>query len=149
MSGSIEGLSETFAAFDRLGSSGKRESTKALQKSIQKVRSDWIKSIQRGAKSGRVYVRGNGQNLSSTHQASAPGEAPATDTGRTVASIKATVTGQKAKAYSDLDSLFYLEYGTMTIAPRPSAVPALMNNEAFIIDAFNKGLEAAMREFNK
>lgn len=149
MSGKIEGMTETLAAFDRLGSAGKRELNRALQKSVQQVRTDAIKSIQRGNKSGRVYTRGQGQNLSSTHQASAPGEAPATDTGRLVSSIRATVRGQQGTVSSELDYAFWLEFGTLKLAPRPFMAPALMNNEAFIIDAFTRGLEAATREFYK
>ena len=40
-------------------------------------------AIQTGAKSGRIYKRGKGK----THQSSAPGEAPATDTGNLVNGI--------------------------------------------------------------
>ena len=67
MSGRIEGSDETLAAFARLGDVGRREGGRAVAATAQKVRGDAIKSIQRGTKSGRVYIRSGGQNISETH----------------------------------------------------------------------------------
>ena len=46
-----------------------------------------IAEIQRGRKTGRIYMKGTHQNI--PHRASAPGEAPATDTGTLVSNIVA------------------------------------------------------------
>ena len=77
------------------------------------------KRIQRGPKTGRVYVRGN-----VTHQASAPGESPATDTGTLASSV---YFEQKSKLSSTIGSrlayAYYLEYGTARIKPRPAWIP--------------------------
>ena len=88
-------------------------------------RNEMIRLILDGPKSGRMYGR---------HQASAPGEAFASDTGATVRSIRvdhepgsmsATVRvgghGQK------------MEFGTSKIAPRPFARPAFNNKRAAMI----------------
>jgi hypothetical protein len=79
-------------------------------------------AIQTGGKSGRTYRRGR----KGTHTASAPGEAPATDTGQIAGSIHA----QREKAPSwrvavtDPKGLL-LEKGTRRILPRPFLLPAL------------------------
>ena len=83
--------------------------------------SDVKKRIQGPPKTGKIYKRGN-----ISHQASAPGEAPATDTGTLASSIYFTFfsrgngAAMYAKVQSRLPYAFYLEYGTMSIKPRPS-----------------------------
>jgi len=81
---------------------------------------DVKKRIQSPPKTGRIYTRG-----SISHQASADGEAPATDTGTLVSSIFFEQPSKyQAKIGSRLDYAFYLEYGTMMMRPRPSWVHA-------------------------
>lgn len=145
----LEGLDDTLKAFDRLGATGKREAKRAVRASLEKVRGDAVKSIQRGTKSGRVYERSGGANLSNTHRASAPGEAPATDTGTLVNSIKITQVGTAGEVGSKMNYSFWLEYGTLQIKERPYLRPALAQNEQYIIDQFAKGLNRAAQEFNK
>lgn len=112
--------------------------------------SDVKRSIERGPKTGNVYYRIPGprymtirkgsedgppvaffraegkQNLSPRHQASAPGQAPATDTGTLVSSIYNEDRGRNAKAIgSRLPYAFYLEFGTFKMDARPSWVPAV------------------------
>lgn len=77
--------------------------------------------IQQGPKTGRVYRRGN-----VTHQASAPGESPASDTGGLIGSIQHERDGKlAASVLSRLDEATYLEFGTQRIAPRPAWVPVV------------------------
>ena len=45
----VEGLEETLKAFDRLGEAGEREAKKATRASLERVRTEAIKMIQRGA----------------------------------------------------------------------------------------------------
>jgi len=149
VTGRIEGLDETLKAFARMGEAGQREGARAVSATGQKVRSDAIKSIQRGIKSGRVYERGPGQNLSQTHQASAPGQAPATDTGRLVSSIKSTNSGLSGKVFSKLDYAFWLEHGTLSMEPRPYLNPALQANKQYFIDQLTKAVNRAAQEFNR
>lgn len=81
-----------------------------------------IQKIQSGPKTGRIYRR-----RSVEHQASAPGESPASDTGALVQSgrtefdmnnLMGTVIFSTAYAAA-------LEFGTVKMAPRPYARPAL------------------------
>lgn len=77
---------------------------------------DAKKAIQRGPKTGRIYNRGG-----RVHQASAPLESPATDTGKLASSIYYKQNNKmSATIGSNLDYAYYLEYGTMNIKPRPT-----------------------------
>ena len=81
---------------------------------------DAQKSIQKGAKTGRTYKRRN-----VTHQASAPGEAPASDTGRLVASGRVDQPETfVANMVFSAQNAGYLEYGTRRMAARPFMRPA-------------------------
>lgn len=145
----VDGIDDALAAFDRLGSAGEREARRAIARSVQKVRADAVKSIQKGAKTGRVYERGSGGNLSGTHQASAPGQAPATDTGTLASSVKAQSNSKGGTVGSSLNYAFFLEYGTMKMDARPWLRPALEKNQQFIINAFAEGINKAAEDFNK
>lgn len=81
------------------------------------------KSIQRGPKTGITYQKYNPRR---THQASAAGEAPATDTGALVSSITQEKTG-KAEAIVGSRIVYskFLEFGTRDIDERPFLRPAL------------------------
>lgn len=73
--------------------------------------------------SGRVYRRHG-----IAHQASAPGEPPAVDTGLLRASIRHEVVdedGPVAYVGSDVKYAIYQELGTRYIVPRPYLRPAL------------------------
>lgn len=77
--------------------------------------------IQQGSKSGRIYTRGK-----RAHQASAPGESPASDTGALLGSIYSeretdlTYTVGSRAVYAA-----YLEYGTRKMAERPFFRPVV------------------------
>src|SRR5690349_4900968 len=77
-----------------------------------------IQMMLHEAKSGRVY---------GTHQASAPGESPAADSGALEQSIEIEQTSETEQAvYSDSPYAPALEYGRTDghIAPRPMWTPA-------------------------
>jgi len=88
------------------------------------------RSITEGGKTGRVY-----QRRSVTHQASAPGQAPASDTGRLVQSINLRTSSSSMAieivAGGGSGNVRYanaLEFGTKNILPRPFMHPAYMEN---------------------
>lgn len=91
---------------------------------------DAKRSVARGPKTGRIYMKG--KNRSIRHQASAPGEPPATDTGRLVNSIvgDAKVIGKQVQGYLEArtDYAGYLEFGTRKLAARPFMTPSVMRN---------------------
>lgn len=93
-------------------------------------------NIQTGDKTGIVYKRKGGD-----HQASAPGEAPATDMGTLVNSGEVVpVSALEQDVIFSADYAADLELGTVHIAPRPFLGPAV---EA-AAPAFEAGLAQAI-----
>jgi HK97 gp10 family phage protein len=93
-----------------------------------------VDSIQRDPKTGAVY--GN-------HQASAPGQPPATDTGQLVRSITMSVEGTEGEVVGVIRAsapyAAMLEFGTSNIAPRPYMQPGLESQRRKIEEMFRKG----------
>jgi HK97 gp10 family phage protein len=120
----------------------------------EEVRNEMVSLIMNGQKTGRLYWRAglskmskSGKSFSGGHRASAPGEAPASDTGRLVNSITTnydlanlvgTVTARTAYAAA-------LEYGTVKMAPRPYARPAVASTKGEIEDGIRREIEAVLR----
>jgi len=80
-----------------------------------------------------------------THRASAPGEAPATDTGELVNSISVEMTRQtEALVMVDAEYGAALEYGTARVAARPFLTPAAEGARAAFVRDMQK-LEGELR----
>lgn len=107
------------------------------------LRGEIVKGYAEGGKSGRIYEKYNPRR---THQASAPGQAPATDTARLMNSVVFENIGPASISVST-DVLYGLwqELGTQDIAPRPLWVPEAKK----IQPKFVKRLEAALRDAMK
>lgn len=77
-----------------------------------------------GSRSGRIYRRGAKGNI--LHQASASGEAPATDTGHLGDSTSSRMTGRaEGEVTVTADYAAVLELGGKHMAPRPFFDPAV------------------------
>ena len=98
----------------------------------------WAKlAVQSPPKTGRVYKRAGGKR----HQASAPGEAPATDTGNLVNSIGIRPAGKDTWAvFARAKYALGLEVGTARVAARPFMVPALLRVRPVLEKAIAKVL---------
>ena len=116
-----------FDAFaDRLQGMGPRLQTemgRAVAATTLALHGDIIERVSQPG-SGRLYTR-----RGVTHQASAPGEPPAPDTGSYRASIQPDLTDVGTRlegrvATNDRRGP-WLEYGTRNMAPRPHFAPAL------------------------
>ena len=95
---------------------------KAVVKTANEVRNNAVKSISREQSIGRTYQRG-----SVTHTASAPGDAPNTDTGNLVSKI-ATENPRKGLSYvgTSVEYGKHLEFSTRRrMAARPWLRPAM------------------------
>lgn len=104
------------------------------------VMNNAVQSIQRGDKSGRVYRK---YKPNRTHQASAPGEAPASDTGRLAGSITVNqLSPLTAEIGTLLDYGRWLEFGTMHIKERPWLRPSLEMERA----EFKERVRIALRQ---
>ena len=73
-----------------------------------------------GRHTGRIYRRKRGY-----HQASAPGEFPANDTGRLLASMKRSVSSDEAKIGTNMFYAKYLREGTRKMARRKMSDDAI------------------------
>lgn len=97
-----------------------------------RVPGDKYMTIRAGAIDGPIvaaFKASKKQNLSLTHRSSAPGEAPASDTGGLISSM---YFKQKTKLSTEIGSRlpysYWLEFGTKKIKPRPAWVPAIEKN---------------------
>jgi HK97 gp10 family phage protein len=118
----LTGTEELKRALREFGLQADRKIADIVRGTAQNVRSHAIKAVQRGRKSGEVYEKYQPKR---THRASAPGQAPATDTGALVRSIQADIRGRSAEVAANVDYAVYLEFGTQDMEPRPFLFPAL------------------------
>ena len=113
----------------------------------QLIRGEAVKSIQQGSKSGVVYEKYNPRR---SHRASAPGEAPASDTGNLVSKI---IVKQKTKnitnVLSNANYSAFLEYGTSKMQPRPFMLPAFEKSKKPIINAVFNRVKKKIEEYTK
>ena len=102
--------------------------------------------IQRGPKTGRVYKRGN-----VLHRASAPGEPPASDTGRLASSISPQFHDNGLRAtigvheVSRVRYATFLEFGTRRMLPRPFVRPAFTLKKDEIKARLHRAVESGLR----
>jgi len=110
----------------------------------QLIRSEAIKSIMQGPKTGRIYEKYNPRR---THRASAPGQAPASDTGNLVSQIQVKSTNPDEVAVeSGANYSKFLEFGTSKMLPRPFLFPATERSRPKIQQAvFNKVVQTIKR----
>lgn len=138
----IEGLDKLDKATADIQKAVAVELDKALYASAQQVVTEAKKSVLEGGKSGRVYKR-----RTVIHQASAPGEAPASDTGRLVNSLHAEAGQGEALAIAGGSSVVYanmLEFGTSKMAARPFMFPAFEKSKAWIMARLQDAVRRAI-----
>lgn len=107
----------------------------------ENVRNEAIDLITTTAKTGRIYKRG-----AKTHQASAPGEPYANDTGATMAKIRTEIRdeGFTGVVVFGGEIARYLEHGTQKMEPRPVARPALANKQEEIQQGFMNAVKRGL-----
>jgi hypothetical protein len=103
-----------FNRFPQIAAKLPRETRQIVEETTLEVEAD-IKVAMAAEKSGRIY---------GSHQASAPGEAPAVDTSVLINSIQREVQGTEGAVYTNQETAAMLEFGTSRMAPRPAWVPA-------------------------
>jgi len=137
----IEGMVELQAALRKASAEAQEAVGVAVIGTAMELRGDIVKRIQGGPASGAVYTRGG-----VSHQASAPGEAPASDTGRLAGSITFDKTGpMSATVGSDLVYAAALEFGSGRIDPRPAWVPAIEKITPKYIARLEKALGSSFK----
>lgn len=133
-----EALSDLTAA----GKVAQEAVNKEMARTALAIESEAKRRIQRAPATGAYYTRGG-----VTHQASAAGEYPKTDTGNLFASIGAI----QQRPENGLDVWLvgsplvygeYLEYGTMNMRPRPWLIPTMR----WAVKDHNKRITEAVRK---
>lgn len=99
--------------------------------------------ISGGGRSGRTYRR-----RSVTHQASAPGEFPKTDTGQLVGSLFFRVASDKLSAFFGTKLAYgrYLEFGTSRMRARPWLAPTFRALKDKITSRVKAAVNEALRK---
>ena len=117
----VKGIKEFNKYLSGLSRSSKIEMNKLLAISATETQKNAVNSIQTGARTGKTYKR-----RSITHQASAPGEPPKSDTG----ALTSNITVEKERGGYTTGSRkgapwgFWLEFGTSLIKARPWLQPS-------------------------
>ena len=114
----IEGTQEFKDALRRLGDVIVQQVDEEVESTAFEYEANVKLAIQTGPHTGRVYKRGG-----VTHQASAPGQPPASDTGALSGSIYTEPDAEGWVVGSRLAYAAYLEYGTRKMASRPVWTP--------------------------
>ncbi len=102
------------------------------------VRTEVIDLILRSPHTGKMYGK---------HQASAPGEPPASNKGNLVNMITTRYDTRQLTG-TVIDGSEYgpmLEFGTQTIEPRPHMRPALANKQAEVLKIIEEAVTQALR----
>ena len=148
----MKGIKNLQNRLENLDKEIKKDVTKAIAGSLIMVENDARLSIMKGPKTGRIYPRPGGK----THQASAPGESPANDTGRLVSHINHEIKDSGLSGtvgIHNLSSVPYarrLEFGGkdsrgIMILPRPYLFKAYNKNEKSIKKKIAEAIVEAVR----
>ncbi len=112
-----------------------KQAQRAVFLGCSKIQEVAVTEILRGAKSGQIYSRGG-----KSHQASAAGEYPASDTGNLASNINVQIQtgGLSGIVESKANYSSYLEFGTSRMAARPFMFPSAERARAFIRKKFRE-----------
>lgn len=134
----IEGLDELRQALATAKQEVRKAANEEVRKATFRVQTAAIKRIQQGSKTGETYEKYSPRR---THQASAPGQPPASDTGRLASSIENRTDGLEGVVFTRVDYGRYLEFGTRKISARPWLLPSLEEDAP----QFMRGLRGVLR----
>ena len=114
----------------------------AISDSLLRVHRAAVKRVQKGPATGKIYNR-----RGKPHQASAPYEAPMSDTGTLARSghVVQDSDGLGGEVVFDAKYARYLELGTRNMVERPYLLPSLRDNEDYI----DKRTKQAVRDGTK
>lgn len=104
----------------------RKAAMRGVIKATHRVEGEILRLILETPKTGRTYSR-----RGVVHQASAPGEPPASDTGRLAGMIQTVFDGEEISGQVRVGAKYAsaLEFGTERMEPRPFARPAIENTK--------------------
>lgn len=120
----IKGVKEFMTAVKDVETEGKRTVGQLLLEAATMTHKLAIDMIRQGGRSGKTYRRWRGAKV---HTASAPGEAPKSDTGTLVENITIEKFGKDGYTVGSRKGAphgFWLEWGTSLMDARPWLTPA-------------------------
>jgi len=140
----LRGMEELLGNLARLDQNVQKDIDDAVNATGLELRADIIRRYNRGPASGRVYEKYLPRR---THQASAPGQAPMTDTGRLANATTFSKLGSaRVRVENRVKYARALEYGNTdgkgNIAPRPAWRPAIKKMRPI----FRKRMERVLAE---
>lgn len=138
----VQNMGKLQGKVKKLDTSIKRAVIQGLQQLAPQVQDYARGLILSGPKSGRIYTRYNPFRV---HQASAPGQAPASDTGHLVSTIQAKVDPTQFNlSLSAGGAARELEYGTHKMAPRPFMRRTIMAFRKKIVTTIQKSIRGVL-----
>ena len=140
------GIEKALEAMDKVKEDLEKNVDEVLAGGGQLIRGEAVRSIQQGSKTGRIYQKYNPRR---THRASAPGEAPASDTGFLASSIMVKKEKDVVQVTSNAKYAPFLEFGTSKILPRPFMFPASEKSKPKIAEAIFQREKRVVSEFSK
>ena len=104
---------------------------------VDSIYEETLRLVQDTQKSGRIYKKKNGRQ----HQASAPGESYANDTGNALLNTNKKHNKLSGEVVGDYEYALALELGTQKMAPRPTLGRALQNLVPSLTDIVSKPIK--------
>jgi phage gpG-like protein len=138
----MDGLQQLLSQLKAVGAASDTVILETMTDLVTDTQAFAIQGIQRGPKSGRTYRRGN-----VVHTASAPGQYPATDTGRLASSVRAELPTEASMTARVGTSVAYgpmLEFGTSRMAARPWLLPSFQKAKIGVEQELRARLEARL-----
>ena len=142
----FSGVEEATKALEKVKEDLEKDMKEVLLGGGQLIRGEAVRSIQQGSKSGKTYKR---YNPTRTHKASAPGEAPASDTGFLVSNIRVKDQKDLVQVRSEASYSKFLEYGTSKMLARPFLFPAFEKSKPKIAEVIFRKIKQSLDRFGK
>lgn len=126
----VRGLKQWNAKIGKISAKTRAEVRRALQRGALAIENRAVQGIIDPPKTGRIYP--SKHRKGAKHQASAPGEFPAADSGRlhqSITSVEASTPDTlRFETGGNVPYATYLELGTSKMEPRPFLTPSYEEN---------------------
>ena len=142
----FSGIQDATKALEKVKEDLEKDMKEVLLGGGQLIRGEAVRSFQQGSKSGKTYKR---YNPTRTHKASAPGEAPASDTGFLVSNIRVKEEKDVVQVRSEASYSKFLEYGTSKMLARPFLFPAFEKSKPKIAEVIFRKIKQSLDRFGK
>lgn len=152
MANTFAGRRSLAVKLNAIGKRTRTEVSKAVRRGALRIENRAVEGIIDPPKTGRIYSSKHRKGFK--HQASAPGEFPAADSGRLHQSITSVMTLDGPDVYrsetgANTPYATFLELGTSRMAPRPFMQPAFDENKAIVEDDIRKAIIRVARSGGK